>query len=166
MGVSSDAGNIEELMKFIENKNAGESMRDAVIRYYISIGESSGITVTKDVGVIVNGVEIGTVDCVIANPASIAVAYAEDKLGALLGLWILAEFGPRIGILAMSSGGRSLISDVSSIIRRSHLLRYSAVRFFVIDIEGGRKEVIQRRGGPSERRKIIKGKRPAYKKQD
>ncbi len=165
MNIRREVEFIDRMMSFLENRDKNKTMRESVIEYYMGLGEEAGITATQDVGVIVNGVEIGTVDCVIANPASVAIAYVEDKLGAMLGLWILAEFSPSVGVLAVSSGKRALVSDLSTIIRRSSLLRYSPVRFIVVDIEGGRKEVIQRRGGTG-RRKIIKGKRPAYKKQD
>ncbi|MFH0817874.1 MAG: hypothetical protein V1909_04540 [Candidatus Micrarchaeota archaeon] len=166
MDISRQAEDVAALRDFLKNKKPEETERDAVVRYYMELGLSAGVTAAKVVGVIVDGAEIGTVDCALADPASIAVAYAEDKLGVMLGLWTLAEFSPKTAIIVLKSPTQSLVSDISVIIRRSHLLAHSQVRFVLLDIAGARREIIQRKEIHPQRRKIIKGARQPYKKQD
>ncbi len=164
--ISRDAEDIAKLAEFLKAKKPEESERDAIIRYYMELGQAGGITSTKEVGVIVDGAEIGIVDCALANPASIAVSYAEDRLGAMLGLWTLAEFAPKTAIIAMNSANPALFPDICAIVRRSHLLGHISVRFVLLDVGGARREIIQRRSEHSPRRKMIKGERQQHKKQD
>ena len=167
MDIGRQAEDIALLMEFLKSKKPEESEREAVIRYYMELGQSTGITSTKEVGVMVDGAEIGVVDCALANPASIAVTFSQDKLGAMLGLWILAEFQPKTALLVLKPDDPSLVSELSTIIRRSNLLGHSQVRFVLLDVFGGKREIIQRREIRSfQRRKVIKGERQPYKKQD
>lgn len=166
MDITNDAESIAKLMDFLKAKSPSESLRDSVVRFYMELGAKVGVRATWNVGVIVNGAEMGAVDCALASPASIAVTFAEEKNDALLGLWKIAELGPRTGILVLSSTDPSIMPEVSAIARKSYLLRSSSVHFVILDIEGGRAEKIQRNSIHSERKKIIKGKRQAYKKQD
>jgi hypothetical protein len=166
MEIDKDAGNLVRLLDFLRNKRPEESLRDAVVRFYMELGEAARVTATRDVGVIIDGVKMGSVDCALASPASIAVVFAEEKNDGLLGLWKLAELAPKTGVLAISSNDPSLTTELATIARKSYLLRSSQVKFMILDIEGNRSEILQRNGPPQGRKKIIHGRRQAYKKQD
>jgi hypothetical protein len=166
MEIAEQAEDIAKLIGFLKGKQPEEQMRDAVVRYYMELGQAVGVTATKDVGVIVNEADIGTVDCALANPASIAVAYAEDRLGAMLGLWTVAEFSPKSAIIVLNPATVTLFEEIAAIIRKSSLIGHSPVRFVLLDVKGGRREIVQRRGFDTQRRKIIKGHRQPHKKQD
>jgi hypothetical protein len=167
--IIQDTEELAKLTDFISSKKPEEPMRDAVIRYFMEVGASSGHMATKDVGVIVNEADIGTVDCVLAGEKSIAITYAEDKLGGVLGLWTLAEFAPKTAILVLNPNDSKLFPYITAVIRRSKLLANSFVKFVVLDIKERRKETTQRKSQivhHEGRRKRIVGERQPHKKQD
>jgi hypothetical protein len=166
MDIGREAGDPAKLKEFIKNKRPEETVRDAVVRFYIGMGENQHVTSTRDVGVIVDGVKMGLVDCALASPASLAVVYADNRGDALLGLWELAELCPRIGLLVIGASDPSVAPETARIARKSYLLKSSSVRFVIMDLESSKVETIMRNGVPRGRRKIIRGRRQPYKKQD
>ncbi|MCX6778350.1 MAG: hypothetical protein NT157_05715 [Candidatus Micrarchaeota archaeon] len=168
-----EVANVGKLLEYVRG-NPGD-LRKTVGDYYLQLASSHNVHCSREVEVIVNtGTELGKVDCALASPASAAVVFAEDKEQAMLGLWKLTEFAPNIAVLILSSSDPSLIDSMRSIIWKSALMRNVSRKFILIDIETGRRDIInktseirhhiqQHRGGRSKR---ILGFRNEHKVQD
>jgi len=124
--------NFSDIESFIKKSNLG--LKEALIKYYESLGERMGFTVRRNFTVIKNSINLGKLDLIWVEP-NVVFCFEFGNFDEILKhLWKILEFEPKLGVIILSSNSQCKPALVLGLIEKSPLLEGHRKGFLILDI--------------------------------